>query len=403
MLTRIYENIIEQHLLRRRQMLFLVGARQVGKTTLGHACAKFTDQLYYLNWDDVDVKQLILRGTKAIAEHCQLDRLHAKKPIIIFDEIHKYTEWKNFLKGFFDTYGEKAHIIVTGSSRLDVYQKGGDSLMGRYIPYRIHPLSVSELLNAQLGASLVQETKPVPEGMLQKLLDFGGFPEPFVAEDPDFMRQWHTLRQQQVLYEDIHEISQIRDVANLRLYAQMLALQVGQELNYSNMAKKLAVSHESIRSWTNVLNEFYYCFTIQPWHKNVARSLIKQPKVYLWDWSAVDDTGARYENLVASHLLKAVHWYNDKGLAHIELNYIRTKDQEEVDFLVVKDGQPWFLVEVKASLSVSLSKSLVKYHNELGTEHAFQVGFDSNYIAKDIFTLNEPTIVPVENLLSQLV
>ena len=394
MLNRIYDDIIKQHLLKRRQMLFLVGARQVGKTTLSKSCTKLTENLCYLNWDDTDTKNLITNGTKSVAEYCKLDTLYDKKPIIIFDEIHKYPNWKNFLKGFFDTQEGKAHIIVTGSARLDVYQKGGDSLMGRYLPYRIHPLSISELS---------QETKATKKDLLKQLLTFGGFPEPFVSKDAAFLQQWQTLRQQQILFEDIREVSHIRDTANLQLYAQLLSLQAGQELNYSNMAKKICVSHESIRSWTKVLSEFYFCFTIQPWHKNISRSLIKQPKVYLWDWSCINDFGAKCENLVASHLLKAVHWYSDSGLAKLELFYIRTKDQEEVDFLIIKNNKPWLLVEVKSSIKTSLSKTLIKYHKELKTEHAFQVGFDGEYISKDIFTLKDPIIIPIENLLSQLI
>jgi predicted AAA+ superfamily ATPase len=356
-----------------------------------------------LNWDDVDTKQLILKGTQAIVDMCGLDRLYEKKSIIVFDEIHKYPGWKNFLKGFFDTQGSKTQIIVTGSARLDVYQKGGDSLMGRYLSYRIHPLSVAELANPKGSEKLIQEAQPIQKPIVEKLLKFGGFPEPFITEDTAFLQQWQTLRQQQMLYEDIHEISHIRDTANLKLYAQMLSFQVGQELNYSNMAKKVGVSHESIRTWTNVLSEFYYCFTIQPWHKSIARSLIKQPKVYLCDWSSVSDVGARYENVVASHLLKMMHWYNDLGLAKLSLCYIRTKDQEEVDFLMLKDEKPWFLVEVKSSMKAPLSSSLKKFHQTLKTEHAFQVGFDGQYIKQDIFKLHEPIIVPVQNLLTQLV
>lgn len=403
MIHRIYEKVINKHLQTRRQMLFLVGARQVGKTTLSKLCADKTENFHYLNWDDVDVKDIITQGTSVLAKHCQLGELYSNKSIVVFDEIHKYPNWKNFLKGFFDLYEDKVHIIVTGSARLDVYQKGGDSLMGRYIPYHIHPLSLRELIDSVRDDALIATTQKMDEKVFQRLIKFGGFPEPYSLQDTSFSNQWLSLRQQQVLYEDIQEVSHIRDTANLKLFAELLSLQVGQELNYSSMAKKIGVSNDSIRSWAKVLSEFYYCFTIAPWHKNVSRSLTKQPKVYLWDWSNIQDKGARYENLVASHLFKAVSWFNDLGIAKMGLYYIRTKDQEEVDFLLLKDGKPWFLVEVKSSTNASLSRHLIKFHQQLKTEHAFQVVFDKSYVNKDVFTIDEPMIIPVENLLVQLV
>lgn len=403
MVHRIYEAIISKHIATRRQMLFLVGARQVGKTTLSKWCADKTENFHYLNWDDVDVKDIITKGTAALGKYCRLGELYSNKSIVVFDEIHKYPNWKNFLKGFFDLYEDKVHIIVTGSARLDVYQKGGDSLMGRYIPYHIHPLSLRELMDAHRDEHLIVPTCSVDKMVFDRLIEFGGFPEPYSLQDPSFSKQWLNLRQQQVLYEDIQEVSHIRDTANLKLFAELLSLQVGQELNYSNMAKKIGVSNDSIRSWAKVLSEFYYCFTIAPWHKNVSRSLTRQPKVYLWDWLSVNDQGARYENLVASHLFKVINWFNDLGIHDLGLFYIRTKDQEEVDFLIVKDGKPWMLVEVKSSSGAHLSKHLVKYHEQLQTEHAFQVVFDKPYVDKDVFQIYEPMIIPVQNLLVQLI
>lgn len=102
------------------------------------------------------------------------------------------------------------------------------------------------------------------------------------------------------------------------------------------------MSVDLVRRWTAALEALYYCFTVRPWFRNVPKSLRRQPKVYLWDWSMAEGDGPRAENLVASHLLKAVQWWTDVGIGSFELFYLRDKAKREVDFLVARDEQPWF-------------------------------------------------------------
>lgn len=402
-MQRIYTSILQEHIRSHQQMIFLVGPRQAGKTTVSLMAKEFTDQFGYLNWDNVDHRKVILEGVRSVANFSGLDRLSSRTPIIVFDEIHKYGKWKGFLKGFYDEYKGKVHIIVTGSSRLDVYKKGGDSLMGRYFHYRLHQLSLSELGRIDLSDKETRDPFQTKGEDFDKLLKNGGFPEPFLKNNPRFLNRWKTLRQQQLIQEDIRDLSRIQELGQIELLAEILRHQACQLTNYSTLASKVNVSVDTIRRWIKTLQSFFYCFSIQPWSTNIPRSLLKEPKIYLWDWINVEDKGSRLENLVASHLLKAVHFWTDRGLGQYDLWFIRDKEKREVDFLVSRDKKPWFLVEVKSSSQAGLNKNLVYFQEKIKARHAFQVVFDMGYIQKDCFQHSSPIIVPAQTFLTQLV
>jgi hypothetical protein len=383
-------------------MIFLMGPRQAGKTTLSLEAAGEWPSHFYFNWDNPAERLLFLEGIEAIAKQAGLHEIHSEKPVLIFDEIHKFGKWKNFLKGFFDLYEKVARIIVTGSSRLNVYKRGGDSLMGRYFYYRVHPLSVAEIVSPEWTEERIRAPKPISDADWSALLEHGGFPEPFIQRAASFSRRWKSIRKDQLFREDIRDGTRIQELAQLELLAELLRNQAAQSMDYLSLSKKVGVSIDTIRRWVEVLKSFYYCFTLQPWSKNVARSLLKEPKIYLWDWSLIEDEGHRYENLVASHLLKAVHFWTDQGLGDFSLHYLRTKDQHEVDFLVVKDKKPWFLVEVKTKAK-GLSSALYRFQEETGAPHAFQIAFDLPFVNKNCFEEKGPIIVPARTLLSQLI
>jgi len=399
-MKRIYLSIIREHFKHHQQMVFLVGPRQAGKTTVSLMAKEFSSQFSYLNWDNLDHRKIILEGVGSVANFAGLDKLTFEIPILVFDEIHKYGKWKTFLKGFFDMYKGKVKIIVTGSSRLDIYKKGGDSLMGRYFPYRLHQLSLAELKRVDLSEKEINE--PFNQDF-EKLLKNGGFPEPFLKNDPRFLNRWKTLRQEQLIREDIRDLSRIQELGQIELLAEILKYQAGQLTNYSNLANKINVSSPTIHRWIKTLQSFFYCFTVQPWSKNIPRSLIKEPKTYLWDWINVDEKGRRAENLVASHLLKAVHYWTDCGLGRYALWFIRDKEKREVDFLVSRDEKPWFLVEVKLSSKDGISKNLIYFQDKIKAKHAFEVVFDMEYIPKNCFEHTEPIMVPARTFLTQLV
>lgn len=402
-MKRIYDTIVQSHLNSDQEMLFISGPRQVGKTTVSKNTENLTDHFLYLNWDNEDNRNLILLGPSAIIEYVHLNVLSESKPIIVFDEIHKRPDWKNFLKGFFDAYGKDLHIIVTGSARLDIYKQGSDSLMGRYFPYRMHPLSVAECLRTDLSTSEIVQPTKIKDEDFKTLLEFGGFPKPFIKRDRQFSLRWQSLRRQQLIQEDIRDVQIIHDLNKLQILIDLLKNQATKQITYSTLAKFTRTSVDTITRWIEVLEAFYYCYRLRPWSKNISRSLIKEPKIFLWDWSVITDPGSRAENFVASHLLKATQYWTDSGLGEYGLFYIRTTDKKEVDFLVAKNGKPWFLVEVKLSNNKEISPHLKLFQEQLAAEHAFQVVMNLPYVNKDCFSVKTPIIVPAKTFLSQLI
>lgn len=406
MIKRVYSSMLLEHFAGDDSMVFLAGPRQVGKTTLSRILAEqLGGNLVYLNWDLEEHQQLILKGAIVVADFCQLSRAAISKPVIIFDEIHKYAHWKNFLKGFFDLYQQKARIIVTGSARLDIYKRGSDSLMGRYFSYGIHPFTVGELSapESALSKSWIFPPKPLSKEDFWRLFRFGGFPKPYVQQSTAYSRRWHQTRRQQLFQEDIRSLANVHDLTQMNLLASCLKQQAGQLVNFSSLAKLLKSTIPTIQRWITLLSESYYCFMIRPWHTNVIRSLIKEPKIFLRDWSEIQDDGARAENFVAAHLLKMIDYWNDTGLGETSLHFIRDKEKNEVDFLLVKNHKPWILIEVKKSGNAGLSRSLYRFHEQLGTAHAFQVVLDSDESALNCLDYTEPTIIPANTFLSQLI
>lgn len=404
-MKRCCELVIDEHFQKNRQMLFLVGPRQVGKTTTSMDIASPKPNHFYLNWDVQEDRKLLLQGPEAVANALELEtpKLGAGPSFVIFDELHKYRKWKTLIKGFFDKYSKKVQILVTGSAQLDIYQKGGDSLMGRYFLYRLHPFSVGELLSHSLSNTEIYPPQEIQKEEFRALYEFGGFPEPFLKRDPFFYSQWKRLRMHQLFNEDLRDLTKIQDFSQMEILAELLQNQAGRLTTYTSLANKINVSVDTVKRWMKVLKSFYYCFTLQPWSKNISRSLIKEPKVFLWDWSLVEDQGARIENFIASHLLKAVHYWTDRGFGEYGLYYLRDKEKKEVDFLVSKNKKPWFIVEVKASENHGLSKALYYYQEMTNAPHAFQVIFNMDYIDSDCFAATEPTIVPAKTFLSQLI
>ena len=396
---RIYGSLLAEHLASNRQMAFFSGPRQVGKTT---TCRLRADA--YVNWDDIDDRELILAGPRNLIGRLGLDRLSETVPVVLFDELHKFPRWKQFLKGFFDTHADRIRIAVTGSSRMDVYRRGGDSLMGRYFPYRMHPFSIAETLTRELpdATRIVRSPRPIDADDFDALWRHGGFPEPFLRRDARFSRRWQSLRFEQLVREDIRDLTQIQQLDQLALMVRLLADRSAQQLVYVNLAGQVRVAVDTVRRWVAALCDLHLGFLVRPWFRNVSRSLRKEPKWYLRDWASIGDTGCRAETFVACHLLKAVEGWNDMGLGAFSLGYLRDKEKREVDFLVVRDGEPWFLAEVKHRDGPP-SPSLRRYQDQVGAPFAFQVTMDADYVDEDCFARpGGPLIVPARTFLSQL-
>jgi predicted AAA+ superfamily ATPase len=395
-IPRLYSDILARHLAEDRQMIFLSGPRQVGKTTLCDGLATS-----YLNWDNGGHRLVILRGEAAVAEFAGAFLAQAQRPVLVLDEIHHYAKWKSFLKGFYDVHGRAVRVIVTGSARLDVYKRGGDSLMGRYFPYRMHPLTVGELLRPKLSESEIASPGAIPVGDWEALATFGGFPEPLSKARATFLSRWQRLRFDQLFREDIRIDTRIREIGQIEALARILAGRSGDQIVYASLGSEVQVDEVTIRKWISTLNAFFFGFLVKPWSRQVANAIRKTPKWYLRDWSSIKEPGRRNETLTACHLLKAVELWTDLGLGEYDLFYIRDKQKREVDFLVSKNGVPWFLVEVKTS-ETKLSPTLATMQRATGAKHALQVVFGLPFEAVDCFQYGRPMVVPARTFLSQL-
>ncbi len=349
-MKRYLESFVQQDL--QKKMVFIGGPRQVGKTTLSRSLREdyFKDGVYF-NWDNDEDRRALLK--KAWLQTSSL---------VIFDELHKYPRWKNWIKGVYDTSPPLQHYLVTGSARLDVYKRGGDSLMGRYHYWRLHPLTLDEL----------PEHMSLEEAY-HRLLTFGGFPEPFLMADEREARRWRRERFDRILKEDVRDLESIRNVQLLSLFVDALRTRVGGLVTLSNIAGDLQISPKTAKNWLVLVEKMYLAFAIYPYTNRVLRSIIKPPKVYFYDNADVlGDEGARIENLVATTLLKRLQFLEDYYGFRCGLHYIRDKDKREVDFITVVNDEIDLLIEVKAS-DAHVSSSLKYYAEKLKPKQAVQI------------------------------
>ena len=328
-------------------MVFIGGARQVGKTTLAKDIIGESFKTRYLNWDYRSDRDAILNY-----EFSPDDEL------LVFDEIHKYGRWKNYLKGLYDKKKGRHKIIVTGSARLDIYRRGGDSLLGRYFYYRLHPFSLTEYSGSDHGVSHlnVEPFQPLKflkgdeiRNKFESLFEFGGFPEPLFSEKKEFLRRWHNMRIERIVREDIRDLENIRDLSLIQILVDAMPSKVGSLLSIKSITEDISVSHKTVSSWLDILEAFYYIFRIYPFQKTRVKSLKKMPKLYLYDWSEIEDFSARFENMIASHLMKHADYLYDVLGYKTKLYFLRDLEGREVDFLMTVNEEPWFSVEVKES------------------------------------------------------
>ncbi|OGP07909.1 MAG: hypothetical protein A2048_10765 [Deltaproteobacteria bacterium GWA2_45_12] len=398
MFHRLYENILKDHFLNEKNMAFLAGPRQSGKTTT--ACEFESKRNLYLNWDNQD-DRLLLRSKPAKLKEV-LSSSHSPKTILILDEIHKNPQWKGWLKGFYDKYHKGLKIIVTGSARLDIYKKGGDSLLGRYFLYRHHPLSLGELHQGAFINQLFRTPLSTPASSWEALMSFGGFPQPFFTARKESHAKWVRMRKELISRQDIRELSKIEDLAGVEMLMKILPARAGGLLSYQNLATDLNVSVDTVRRWIKLLESLYYVYLIRPYSKNIKRSLHKTPKLFFWDWSEVLDEGARYENMIASHLLKSVHYWTDSGFGDFDLHYLRDKEKREVDFLVTRDEKPFILVEAKKS-EKNLSRDLYYFQELLKPEISVLVSGSLKSVGMPLQEASSPLPISAADFCSQIV
>lgn len=317
---RYLEGAIKEDL--KKKMVFVGGPRQVGKTTFAKTFLK--SEKAYLNYDYVHDRAILLK-----------QQLPTKYDYLVLDEIHKFKNWRSLVKGYFDKFKSKMRIIVTGSARLDLFRKGGDSLFGRYHYYRLHPFTFDEL-------PLFKKKRT-----LEDLLDYGGFPEPLSEMNQRELKRWHNERIYKVINDDLRDLKQVKEISQLEMLAMILPDKVGSPLSYQSIAEDLQVAPRTVKSWIDILDNLYFSYRVAPFGSPKIRAVKKENKLYLWDWSSIKEKGIRFENMVASHLFKVCHFQEDYHGEKMELRFLRDTDLREIDFVVLKNGSPLFAVECK--------------------------------------------------------
>jgi uncharacterized protein len=323
-----------------KKMVFLVGPRQVGKTYLAKDIAKKFNKTTYLNFDSFEDREIIIK-----------EQWPNDTDLLILDEVHKMKNWKNYLKGLFDTKVKKLKILVTGSARLEAFREAGDSLAGRFFVHHLLPLSLSELKEQKYANNL------------NKLLSRGGFPEPFLSKLNSDADRWRNYYIDSLIRTDILDFDKINDFKSIKLVLELLRRRVGSPISYNSIARDVAISPITVKKYIEIFKALFIVFSIKPFTQKISRSILKEPKIYFFDNGlVVGDEGVVFENLIAVSLLKSILAEKDSLGKDLDLKYLRTKDGKEVDFAITKDNKIKEIIEVKLS-DYKLSKNL-KYFSE---------------------------------------
>ncbi len=352
-MKRYIEDVIAEDLA--EKMVFLDGPRQVGKTTLALNLLQDGSETHpaYLSWDVIASQKALLQGA-----------LPGDESLVILDEIHKYKGWRNLVKGFYDSTKSRRRFLITGSARLDHYRRGGDSLQGRYHYHRLHPLSLYETSNNPTRSDV------------EHLLQFGGFPEPFLKGSTRHWKRWQRERQSRVIQDDLINLEHVKEVSQLDLLAHSLPDRVGAPLSVNNLRQDLSVAFETADRWVSILENLYVCFRIHPHGLPRLRAARKERKLYMWDWSLCEDPAARFENMVASHLLKHCHAREDRDGDRVELRFVRDAQGRELDFVVIENDRPAFAVECKSG-EQGLSRNVSYFAARTDIPYFYQVHMGS--------------------------
>ncbi|MBT4289709.1 MAG: ATP-binding protein [Deltaproteobacteria bacterium] len=352
-----------------KSMIFLSGPRQAGKTTLAEMIAlDYTNTLYF-NWDISAHRVRFINDSDFFK---QLERKDSSLPLIIFDEIHKYKEWKNYLKGVSDDCRNQYQFLISGSGRLDTFQKGSDSMAGRYYQFHLCPFTFAELEGNKISfddfidnpLALSNQSSSNSENTWKNLEQCSGFPEPFLKGKKATYRRWSNTYSKQLIHEDIRDFTALKSIVDIETLYMILPGKIGNPLSISSLAGDLKVSYNSVHSWLTTFETFYLTFTITPWINKISRAIQKERKLYIWDTPRIENPGARFENMIALELHRAVTLWNDIGYGNFKLHYIKNKERQEVDFLIVNHQKPFLLIEAKYS-NTKPSPALIKFQSML--------------------------------------
>ena len=275
----LYVNIWER-LSAHKQMVFIAGPRLAGKITFTQILAENFNNSLYFNWDILDEKRKLVENPSFYEE---VQRRDNSIPLIIFDELHKYSNWKNYLKSVYDRDSANYKFVVSGSGRLDMYQKGGDSLAGRYLMFYLWPFTLAELAGNNL--SLEQflsnpiEVRTCPNETLtiwNNLSQFSGFPDPFLNENGHYYNIWSNTYKKQLLREDIRDLASLKKLEDVEVLFSLLPSKISSPLSMASLSKDMHVSFDSVRSWIEVFENFFMVFRIPPWSRKISRAITQE-------------------------------------------------------------------------------------------------------------------------------
>jgi len=405
MIARTPYEAIWKELSAEKSMVLLAGPRQCGKTTLARKLAESFSNSVYFNWDIATDKRRLVQNPYFFQDLLRRDET---RPIVILDGIHKYKDWKNYLKGVYDRFEGEFLFLVSGSGRLDLYRKGADSLAGRHYLMHLWPLTLAELHSAGVRFEDFRKDPARPcsgqaaaiPASWARLARFSGFPEPYVAARDTTYRRWAAAYHRQLVREDIRDMTDVRHVDDLEILFQLLPSRVGAPLSIPSLATDLKAAYNTVRNWLDILERFYLTFSLAPWTAQLARAIHKERKTYLFDYAGIEDPGAKFENMVALELFRAVSNWNDMGWGDFGLHYIRTKEGREVDFLVSQGRKPMFLVEARTGDDTP-SANLTRFQKALAVPavQLLERGTGFKRTAPDGYSL---LIAPVQHWLPRL-
>jgi len=382
-ITRRVEEQLQQDL--DKKMVFIAGPRQVGKTTLAEKLSDSFSSRYY-SWDILEHRKLIKENT-----------LDLKSELWIFDEIHKYRQWRNWLKGCFDLHKSEHKILVTGSAKLDVYNRGGDSLQGRYFFHRLHPFTLSEVLgikfNGDIDAIPLLTNEPNirdSQSSLETLLRLSGFPEPFLSQSVIDFSRWQLSYGHRLVQEDIRNLEKIIELDKMETLYEHLPKTVGSILSINSLREDLEVNHRTVSNWIKIFEKNYACFRIPPFGTSKIKAVKKEQKLYMWNSALAEKDSAKFENLIALHLLRLCHYITDLKGIKCELRYFRDTKGREVDFIIMKNNKAWMAIEVKES-EQDLDSNLKYLLERSEIPYAFQLHLNGN-LHKKLPNINKTQI-----------
>jgi hypothetical protein len=366
-----------------RRMVFVAGARRVGKTTLGELIGEGFSNQAYMNWETPQDRTRLIRQPNFFEE---IERRDESVPLVVLDEINRHRGWRKYVKGAYDRTEGDYQFLLLGSSRMDYPQRRGDSLAGRYYLLTLWPLTQAEqgrsnrpwreFFENPLQVSM--DRRGELQGLWQALCEHSGFPEPFIAARTTAYRRWSNAYAEQLIREDMRDLTGIKALAELETLYHLLPMQVGQLLSVPALANGLQVAYNTVRSWLGTLQRFFTVFSLSPWSRGVPRAIREGQKVYLADIPRVREPAARFENAVAFELMRAVTSWTELGYGRFSLHFIRTKDQHEVDFVLVDEGRPVLLLDATLDAQAP-SPALIKFQDALNIPAVQLVGAAEGY------------------------